>query len=49
LAALSYLAGQVRVETVRLLADYIAWEPSAPLRQRAIRVKRRIEHELATT
>ncbi|MGE0442613.1 MAG: hypothetical protein AB7L66_17005 [Gemmatimonadales bacterium] len=47
LAALSYLAGQVRVETVRLLADYIAWEPAAPLRRRALRVKRRIELELA--
>lgn len=47
LVALSYLAGQVRVETVRLLADYVAWEPSAPLRRRAQRVRRRIELELA--
>jgi len=49
LAALSYLAGQVRVETVRLLADYVAWEPSAPLRRRAERMRRRIEAELAVT
>lgn len=49
LAALSYLAGQVRIETLRLLADYVAWEPSAPLRRRAERMRRRIETELAAT
>lgn len=43
LAALSYLAGQERVETVRLLRDYIAWEPSAALRKRAQRVMTRLE------
>jgi len=47
MAALGYLAGQVRVETVRLLADYIAWEPLAGLRKRAERVRRRMELELA--
>jgi hypothetical protein len=47
LVALSYLAGQVRVETLRLLGDYIAWEPSAALRRRAVRVRRRMERELA--
>jgi hypothetical protein len=47
MAALGYLAGQVRVETVRLLGDYIAWEPLAGLRRRAERIRRRIELELA--
>jgi len=47
--ALSYLAGQVRVDTVRLLGDYLVWEPSPSLRKRARRVRQRIEHELATS
>lgn len=47
LAALSYLAGQERVETVRLLRDYIAWEPSAALRTRATRVVARLETRLS--
>ena len=45
-AALSYLAGQVRVETVRLLEDYAGWEPSALLRQRARGIVRRMKTEL---
>ncbi|MBL8985091.1 MAG: hypothetical protein SFV24_12975 [Gemmatimonadales bacterium] len=49
LAALSYLAGQTRVETLRLLADYIAWEPTAALRKRAVRLRRRMELELAAS
>jgi len=46
LAALSYLAGQERVETVRLLKDYIAWEPTAALRKRAGRIVARLESQL---
>ena len=47
LAALSYLAGKTGVETIRLLGDYIAWEPSVALRRRAVRLRRRMELELA--
>lgn len=46
MAALSHLAGQVRVETVRLLEDYAAWEPSALLRKRAREIVRRMKTEL---
>ncbi len=46
LAALSYLAGQERVETVHLLRDYLAWEPTAALRRRAERMVRRMEAQL---
>ena len=47
LAALSYLAGHQRPETIGLLRDYITWEPFAPLRKRAARLCRRLELELA--
>jgi hypothetical protein len=47
-AALSYLAGQDRPETVQLLRDYISWEPSAPLRRRARRLLRRMRRNLET-
>jgi hypothetical protein len=47
LAALSYLAGQESVETIRLLKDYHAWEPSVMLRRRAARMIRRMETTLA--
>ncbi len=47
LAALSYLAGQERVETLHLLRDYLAWEPMAALRRRATRMVRRLEEHLA--
>ena len=47
LAALSYLAGEDGVATLQLLRDYIAWEPTAPLRQRASRMLRRMEAQLA--
>ncbi len=46
LAALSYLAGRARPETVWLLRDYILWEAVAPLRRRAVRLVRRLELEL---
>lgn len=41
-AALSYLAGRDGPETIHLLRDYIAWEPSSPLRRRAQRMMRRM-------
>ena len=34
MAALGYLAGQGDVESVRLLRDYVAWEPQPMLRRR---------------
>ena len=43
LAALGHLAGQPSVETARLLADYIRWEPHPALRRRATAVLRRVE------
>lgn len=47
LAALSYLAGERRVETLHLLRDYMAWERTPALRRRAARVVRRMEARLA--
>ncbi len=47
LAALGYLASRGQPDTVGLLRDYIAWEPVRPLRNRAIRLVRRLELELA--
>lgn len=45
-AALSYLAGQASPATVRLLRDYLAWEPTVSLRRRAQRLVRRMESNL---
>lgn len=47
LGALGYLAGQHSVETVRLLRDYVAWEPQPLLRRRGERILRRLEASLA--
>lgn len=47
LAALGYLAGQHQVATVRLLRDYVAWEPQPLLRRRGERILRRLEASLA--
>jgi hypothetical protein len=47
LAALGYLAGQHGVEAVRLLRDYVAWEPQPLLRRRGERILRRLEASLA--
>lgn len=47
MAALGYLAGQHGVETVRLLRDYVAWEPQPLLRRRGERLLRRLEASLA--
>jgi hypothetical protein len=46
LAALGFLAGQEGVETVRLLRDYLAWEPQPMLRRRAETIVRRMEATL---
>ncbi|MGH7559444.1 MAG: hypothetical protein ACRENB_00330 [Gemmatimonadales bacterium] len=42
-AALGYLAGRPTPENVRLLRDYVAWEPHPILRRRAQRVIRSLE------
>lgn len=46
LAALGYLSGRPTLETVRLLRDYVRWEPRAALRRRGERVLRRVELNL---
>lgn len=46
LAALGYLSGRPSLETVRLLRDYVRWEPRAALRRRGERVLRRVELNL---
>ncbi len=49
LSALAYLQGQVEIDTVRLLRDYLAWETQPMLRRRAAAVLRRMETMLGTT
>ena len=46
LAALGFLAGQLGVETVGLLRDYLAWETHPVLRRRADGIMRRMEAAL---
>jgi hypothetical protein len=46
MSALAHLAGQESVETVRVLRDYIAWEPHPILRRRAERLVKRLEAAL---
>lgn len=46
MAALGYLAGQGGVETVRLLRDYVAWEPQPMLRRRGESLLRRMQASL---
>lgn len=46
LAALSYLRAHPSVDSVRLLRDYLEWEPSPLLRRRARGVLRRTERLL---
>jgi hypothetical protein len=43
LAALGYLAGQPGLETARVLADYVNWEPRPILRRRGQVLLRRME------
>ncbi len=45
-AALGYLAGRPSAANVRLLRDYVAWEPHPVLRRRARRVMRSLESAL---
>ena len=49
LAALAFLGGQPTVETLRLLRDYISWEPRPLLRQRGRRLLRRLQQNLDAT
>jgi hypothetical protein len=46
LSALAHLGTRESVETVRVLRDYIAWEPHPVLRGRAERLVRRLEATL---
>ena len=46
LSALGYLSGHASVEAVRLLHDYLAWEPHPLLRRRADAMVRRMERNL---
>jgi hypothetical protein len=46
LAALAGLRSQIRVETVRLLRDYLQWERHPVLRRRARHIVRRMEATL---
>ncbi len=46
MAALSFLRGQPSLETMRLLRDYVRWEPRPMLRRRGSRILQRMEHQL---
>ena len=46
LAALGYLAGQGGIGAVRLLRDYVAWEPQPMLRRRAETLLRHMQTTL---
>lgn len=46
LAAMAYLEGSHDIDSVRLLRDYVAWEPQPMLRRRGERVLRRLQLEL---
>lgn len=45
-AALGYLRARPTVNTAQLLREYIAWEPQAILRQRGVRMLKRLEATL---
>ncbi len=47
MAALGFLAGQRDVESVRLLRDYVAWEPQPMLRRRGEALLRRMQASFA--
>ena len=47
MAALGYLAGQGDAESVRLLRDYVAWEPQPMLRRRGEALLRRMRASFA--
>ena len=46
LAALAHLGGQPSVETLRLLHDYVGWEPRPMLRRRGLRLLRELERHI---
>ena len=46
LVALTYLRGQPSIETLRLLRDYVGWEPRPRLRRRGELLLRRLERTL---
>jgi hypothetical protein len=46
LAALGYVRGQYSPRNVRLLRDYVNWEPDPRLRRRGLLILRRMEHSL---
>jgi predicted component of type VI protein secretion system len=48
LAALGSLRGQPTIETLRLLRDYVRWEPRPLLRRRGARLLRQLERHLGT-
>ena len=45
-AALGYLAGHPSHDSLRVLRDYLSWEPHPMLRRRATRVVREVEMAL---
>jgi hypothetical protein len=45
-AALGYLRARPTVNTAQLLREYIAWEPRPMLRQRGVRMLKRLEATL---
>lgn len=45
-AALGYLRARPTVNTAQLLREYVAWEPRAILRQRGVRMLKRLEAAL---
>ncbi|HEX9309634.1 MAG TPA: hypothetical protein VF887_02370 [Gemmatimonadaceae bacterium] len=45
-AALGYLRARPTVNTAQLLREYVAWEPRSILRQRGVRMLRRLEATL---
>lgn len=46
IAALGYLRARPTVNTAQLLREYVAWEPRAFLRQRGVRMLKRLEATL---
>jgi hypothetical protein len=45
-AALGYLRAQPTVNTAQLLREYVAWEPRSILRQRGVKILKRLESTL---
>lgn len=45
-AALGYLRARPTLNTAQLLREYVAWEPRAILRQRGVRMLKRLEATL---